>query len=141
MQKPIDNQRLSPELLRRCRELRRDTTDVEKLLWRLLCNRQCAGAKFRRQHPVGSYILDFYCHEAKLAIELDGGQHSEDLQVCYDNKRTHYLEAQGIRVLRFWNNEVFSITEGVLETIWNTLTLTLSQRERGHNTKLIGQKM
>ncbi|NIR02743.1 MAG: DUF559 domain-containing protein [Gemmatimonadales bacterium] len=97
----------------------------------MLRNRHLAGAKFRRQHPVGPYILDFYCAQARLAIELDGGQHSEAAQQRRDARRTRVLEAQGVRVLRFWNNEVLAETEAVLETIWNALTQTLSQGERG----------
>ena len=117
-------------LLARCRELRQNATDAERLLWHLLRNRHLAGAKFRRQHPVGSYILDFYCAQVKLAIELDGGQHSEAAQQQRDRRRTRMLAAHGIRVLRFWNNEVLAETEAVLETIWNALTPTLSQGER-----------
>ncbi len=119
------------EVLARCRELRQNATDAERLLWHLLRNRHLAGAKFRRQHPVGPYILDFYCAQARLAIELDGGQHSEAAQQRRDARRTRVLEAQGVRVLRFWNNEVLAETEAVLETIWNALTPTLSQGERG----------
>ena len=131
-------QPLAPELLRRCRELRRETTDAEKLLWNLLRDRQLEGAKFRRQHPFGPYILDFYCHEAKLAVELDGGQHDEEKQVLHDADRSRFLEREGIRVLRFWNNDVFMNTEGVLECILSaldeSLTPTLSQRERESTT-------
>jgi len=80
-----------------------------------------------------NFILDFYCHEAKLAIEMDGGQHAEGAQSVYDKRRTAQLESKGIRVLRFWNNEVLQNLEGVLEMIaetLRTLTPTLSQRER-----------
>ena len=113
-------------------------------MWALLRDRRLAGFKFRRQHPVGPYILDFYCHEARLAVELDGGQHNEPDERARDTKRSAFLEAQGIRVLRFWNNEVFQNTEGVLQAIYDALSLTpalsqrdvaltpaLSQRERG----------
>jgi formamidopyrimidine-DNA glycosylase len=99
----------------RARELRESTTDVEKKLWRRLRNRQLLGMKFRRQHPVGKYIVDFYCDEAKLAIELDGGQHASSSG--YDTARTEALERLGIRVLRFWNNEVLGNLDGVLERI------------------------
>jgi len=75
--------------------------------------------KFRRQHPVGNYILDFYCEEARLAIELDGGQHAGDERIHYDAIREAYLYSQGIRILRFWNNDIFNNLEEVLETIWN----------------------
>jgi len=108
---------LPPKLLQRARELRQGATDAESLLWSLLRNRQLEDYKFRRQHPIGSYILDFYCHEAKLAIELDDGHHAETQQAQYDAERAANLEAEGIRVLRFWNNQALTKTEVVLETI------------------------
>ncbi|MGQ9751405.1 MAG: DUF559 domain-containing protein, partial [Thermoanaerobaculaceae bacterium] len=122
---------LPRDLLEFARQLRKEQTDAERLLWSLLRDRRLAGYKFRRQHPVEPYILDFYCHEAQLAVELDGGQHNEPDERARDTKRSAFLEAQGIRVLRFWNNEVFQNTEGVLEAIFDALTQTLSQRERG----------
>ena len=82
--------------------LRKDQTDVEGFLWQFLRAKRLQGYKFRRQHPIGGYILDFYCPEKKLAIEVDGGQHSEDNQMVYDQNRTAILEKDGIRVLRFW---------------------------------------
>ena len=94
-------------------------TDAEKLLWRHLRLRQFAGYKFRRQHPLGNYIVDFVCLEAALVLEVDGGQHAE-----YEDKdaiRTQWLEAKGLRVMRFWNNEVLSNIEGVKLAIWNCL--------------------
>ncbi|HSG34298.1 MAG TPA: DUF559 domain-containing protein [Sphingomonadaceae bacterium] len=98
----------------RARRLRRDATDAERLLWRQL--RECLpGAKFRRQSPVGPYFADFLSFGHKLIVEIDGGQHAE-LAVA-DERRTRYLEGQGYRVLRFWNNEVLSNCEGVLQTI------------------------
>jgi very-short-patch-repair endonuclease len=121
---------LPPELLRRCRELRRTATDAENLLWQLLRNRQLAGAKFRRQHPLRGYILDFYCHDARLTVELDGSGHAEPTQAAYDAERTRILQAEGVRVLRFWNNEVLQRTTDVLEAIWDALTPALFQRER-----------
>ncbi|MFA7400820.1 MAG: DUF3418 domain-containing protein, partial [Sideroxydans sp.] len=108
-------------LLTHARELRKNTTDAEQLLWNLLRDRQVLDAKFRRQHPMGSYILDFYCHEAKLAIELDGGLHGEDAQLKHDEKRSAWLKEQGITVLRFWNNEALANTEGMLQTIFDWL--------------------
>ncbi|MBE7471163.1 MAG: DUF559 domain-containing protein [Anaerolineales bacterium] len=112
---------LPPALKARARELRRNATDAEKLLWQLLRNRQLAGAKFRRQYPLGGFILDFYCHEARLALELDGSQHAQPEQAQYDAARTQALTAEGIRVLRFWNNEVLQQTESVLEAIWEAV--------------------
>ena len=101
------------------RKLRQEQTDVESLMWGLLRDRRLGGAKFRRQHPVQSYVLDFYCEEAKLAIELDGGQHAD--KAAYDDKRSAFLKSQGIEVLRFWNNESLTQTEAVLEKIWMEL--------------------
>jgi very-short-patch-repair endonuclease len=89
-------------------------TDVELRLWRLLRDRRLNGIKFRRQVPVGPYIVDFLCVAAKLIVEADGFQHAESLR---DNVRDAYLASQGWKVLRFWNNEVFLNREGVLETI------------------------
>jgi type I restriction enzyme S subunit len=100
------------------RQLRRQATDAENLLWRLLRGRQIAKAKFRRQHSFPPYILDFYCHELRLAVELDGGQHDEAHHRSRDARRDRYLAEHGIRVLRFWNNEVLSETEAVLEAIY-----------------------
>ena len=97
------------------RILRRDRTEAEARLWRYLRNRQMEGAKFRFQAPVGPYVADFLCVEARLIVELDGGQHG--VQVEKDAVRTKALEAAGYTVIRFWNNEVLANTEGVLETI------------------------
>ena len=103
--------------LARRRALRGRATDAEKLLWRLLRSRQFVGLKFRRQHPVGRYIVDFYCAARRLAVELDGGQHFTIEGQAYDRRRTEYLARREIRVLRFTNNELFENTEGVLELI------------------------
>ncbi len=106
-----------PELKESARQLRYSQTDAEQVLWRRLRDRRLAGKKFRRQHPVPPYILDFFCEEDKLAIEVDGSQHI--VQQAYDLKRTEFLQKQGIRVLRFWNNDVLQKTEIVLEMIWH----------------------
>ena len=110
--------------------MRRRPTEAEKKLWSRLRNRQLVGVKFRRQHLIGHFVIDFYCHEARLAIEVDGDNHAEEYQAAYDNLRTAELESHGVRVLRFWNNEVLNNIEGVLDAILAALTLTLSQRER-----------
>ena len=125
---------LPPQLLQRCRELRQTATDAEQLLWGLIRDRQLCGAKFRRQHPGGPFILDFYCHEAKLTIELDGGVHTDPEQARRDAERAKALEAEGIRVLRFWNREVLDNTEEVLAKVKEAFTSSkfpLSPRERG----------
>ncbi len=115
------NAPLPAELLTLARNLRHQGTDAENLMWRLLRDRQIAGAKFRRQHPFAPYVLDFYCHELKLAIELDGGQHNEPEGRARDTRRDEFLEVQGIRTLRFWNNQVFAETEAVLEAIYQVV--------------------
>jgi very-short-patch-repair endonuclease len=101
------------------RRLRRDSTDTERALWRLLRARQLFGYKFRRQQPIDHYIVDFICFEHRLVIEVDGGQHGVD--VAYDERRTMYLEKHGFRVLRFWNNEVLENPEGVCLKILEVL--------------------
>lgn len=102
------------------RKLRKQQTNAERLLWGRLRNRQMAGCKFRRQFPIGVYVVDFVCLERRLIIELDGGQHAE--AVSYDKTRTRFLEGQGFTVVRFWNNEVFSETDGVLQRINEVMT-------------------
>ena len=104
----------SPRIAR-ARRLRRAATDVESRLWYHLRARQVAGAKFRRQEPIGPYFVDFCCVEAKLVVELDGGQHAERHEP--DQQRTVFLEQCGYRVLRFWNNEVQQSLEAVVERI------------------------
>ena len=115
---------LNPTLRKLARKLRTEQTDAEQLLWRLLRNRHFFKVKFRRQHPIDPYVLDFYCHEERLGIELDGGQHNEPDKRRADEKRTAFLESKGIRIIRFWNNEVLQETEAVLEQLYNTLTPT-----------------
>jgi very-short-patch-repair endonuclease len=112
---------LPDHILKACRDLRKNSTDAEQLLWEILRDRRLYGIKFRRQHPIGKFILDFYSHENKLAIELDGGGHNEQQQKQYDEQRTKSLEGEGIKVLRFWNHDVLQKTEVVLEVIWNAL--------------------
>ena len=103
----------------RARSLRKDATDAESLLWFHLRDRRLGNHKFRRQRPIGPYFADFACLEAKLIVELDGGQHVE--AVDYDETRTGFMVAQGFRVLRFWNNEVLAQTSAVLERILQAL--------------------
>ena len=105
------------ERLGRCRQLRREQTDAERRLWQSLRGRQLSGVKFRRQHEFGPYVLDFYCPERNLAVEADGGQHLEAAAAAADPARTRYLEARGVRVLRFTDTQVLMETEAVLEVI------------------------
>lgn len=121
----------------RAMTLRESATDAETLLWHHLRDRRLAGYKFRRQRPIGPFFADFACLEAKLVVELDGGQHAEATE--YDAARTRAMESEGFRALRFWNNEVLSRTDAVREQILQalqTLTPTLSRlREREQDTK------
>jgi len=97
------------------RSLRKRSTDTERLLWSKLRARQIEECKFRRQAPIGKYIVDFVCHEKRLIIEVDGGQHAESIEA--DQIRDQWLGEQGYKVLRFWNNEILTNIEGVLEVI------------------------
>jgi very-short-patch-repair endonuclease len=124
---------LTSEYLAFVRQLRREQTDAEKLLWYCLRNRQLFGLKFRRQYPVGSYILDFYCYEYKLCVELDGGQHYESVGIQHDEQRQAFLTSHGISTLRFSNRDVLQHLEAVLLQIAEAvkpLTPTLSRREK-----------
>jgi very-short-patch-repair endonuclease len=109
--------RIKPGLTQFARLLRRKQTNAEKKLWRNLRSKQFEALKFRRQQPMGTYIVDFVSFEKKLVIELDGGQHNEKEAMEKDNERTMWLEDKGYRVLRFWNNEVMANIEGILEKI------------------------
>ncbi len=114
--------------------LRKRTTDVEQqLLWSRLRAGRFEGMKFRRQHPIGQYITDFVCLEKKLIIELDGGQHALPDQILKDMQRDAWLEKEGYIVVRFWDNEVLTNTNGVLEVIRKRLHRTPSPQGRGSN--------
>ena len=106
-------------LLRRARRLRMEPTEAERAVWARLRKRQLLGHKLRRQRPIGRYIVDFVCLERLLVVELDGSQHLE--QQSYDETRRRWLEGQGYRVLRFWNNEALAQTDSVIETIAEAL--------------------
>ena len=96
------------------RNLRKNATIQERRLWNLLKNRQFCNLKFKRQQPVGDYIVDFICKEAKIIIEIDGGQHNEPKNIEYDKTRTEFLNSLGYKVIRFWNNEIYENIDGVL---------------------------
>ena len=115
------------DILKNAREMRRDPTEPEKRLWAKLRRKQLGGFKFRRQHPLGRFILDFYCDAAKLAVELDGASHAE--QVTYDARRTQWIARQGIHVVRFGNQQVMREMDGVL-----TRLLLLCEERSGRKT-------
>lgn len=110
--------RSNPKTRTRAIELRKELTSAERKLWAYLRGDKL-GVNFRRQHAIGNYIPDFCSPKAKLIIELDGGQHLE--RKAYDEERTKYLEAQGYKVIRFWNNEVMNDIEAVILAIMNEL--------------------
>jgi type I restriction enzyme M protein len=120
--KPQVKRPLPEDLLLFARQLRQQGTDAEQWLWGALRDRRIAGMKFRCQHPIALYVLDFYCHELKLAVELDGSQHNNESGRAHDQKRSRFLQERGIQVLRFWNNEVFQQPEAVLEAIFIAAT-------------------
>ena len=111
----------SPKLIRVARNLRKQDTWAEQLLWRWLRDRRFSEFKFRRQHPFGPYILDFFCPEACLNIELDGSQHGHPKQAGKDQERDAWLEARGIKVLRFWNSRLRRERQVIRDTIWRKL--------------------
>jgi len=100
--------------LKNAKRLRREMTDAERNLWSVLRNSQLEGAKFRRQQPIGPFIADFVCQQARLIVEADGGQHAKSTS---DDRRTAFLESKGYRVIRFWNNEILRNLEGVAGSI------------------------
>jgi very-short-patch-repair endonuclease len=115
----MPSKRTSPKGYERARQLRKEMTPAEKKLWTYLRGNKINGVKFRRQHAVGSYILDFCAIQKKLILELDGSQHLD--QEEYDEERTIFLNAQGYRVLRFWNSQVMDDIENVIKEITYTL--------------------
>ncbi len=114
-----DKVRESNKRLRYAKEMRTRATDAERLLWSHLRDRRLHGFKFRRQVVIEPYIVDFVCFEAKLIVEADGGQHSDN--VHYDEKRSARLNAAGYRIIRFWNHEILMETHAVLEQIQKAL--------------------
>jgi very-short-patch-repair endonuclease len=111
--------RSNPKTMNRAGELRRNLTPAEQRLWAVLRNQQIEGVRFRRQHAIGNFIVDFCAPRQKLVIELDGSQHLE--QEEYDAERTAFLQSQGFRVLRFWNMDVVKDLRGVITAIQNAL--------------------
>lgn len=107
--------KMDAQLLEFAKVMRSNATNVESLMWQLLRNKRFMNLKFRRQHVIAPYIVDFFCHEIGLIVELDGSQHGTDDAVEYDAERTQFLEALGFRVVRYWNHDVLGNTEVVLE--------------------------
>jgi very-short-patch-repair endonuclease len=107
--------RSNPKMMHRAGELRKQPTPSEKMLWAYLRGNQLSGVSFRRQHAIGNFVVDFVSVKRKLVIELDGNQHGD--QKDYDVERTNYLESQGYKVIRFWNNQVEKDINGVILTI------------------------
>jgi very-short-patch-repair endonuclease len=125
-----------PQRTSLAKRLRHEQTEAEQMLWARLRNMQLEGAKFRRQQPVGVYVVDFVSFGKKLVVEIDGGQHNETPTRERDEQRTKRLEANGFRVMRFWNNDVLLNPEGVLTKISEALaevspSPSLSHRGRG----------
>ena len=118
---------LDPTIRENARSLRRELSPAEKVLWQALRNRRFAGLKFRRQHPVGAYVVDFVCLRVNLGIELDGESHLSRNKV--DEARDRWLASQGIKILRFWNTEVFDDIEAVMEKIWQECTERMKSGE------------
>ncbi|MGH8109293.1 MAG: endonuclease domain-containing protein [Arenimonas sp.] len=121
------NQNIKPPLpsstLAIARELQKQSTDAELRLWHYFRAKRTLNLKWRRQHPIPPCVVDFYCHQAKLAVELDGGQHEAEV----DLRRTTYIRSQGIEVIRFWNHDVLSKTETVMDEILRVVQMrTLS---------------
>jgi very-short-patch-repair endonuclease len=115
----MPKQRATPKMQRRAAELRRNQTEAEAKLWTYLRAHRANGVHFRRQHAIGNFVVDFCAPRKKLIIEVDGGQHLE--QEEYDIERTRFLESQGYKVLRFWNNEILKDIEGVMHVILDVL--------------------
>src|SRR5262245_49192515 len=111
------NWNISTRLRTRARSLRTNATDAERIIWNAVRAHRLNGASFRRQAPIGPYVVDFVCHDAHLVIEIDGGQHFEAAQARRDVRRDAVLKAKGFRVPRFNNHDVMSNRQGVLETI------------------------
>jgi very-short-patch-repair endonuclease len=105
---------VSHDIRRFARSMRNDPTEGEAAMWQLLRNRKLEGLRFRRQHPIGPYIVDFVCLDSRLIVEVDGSQHADSLS---DRHRDAYLERLGFRVVRFWNDDVLKYSDGVADMI------------------------
>jgi very-short-patch-repair endonuclease len=122
----------------RAKALRKDSTSAEKLLWKILRNREIKKLKFRRQHPIGHFILDFYCHELRLGIELDGDIHEIDFVKKHDNKRQAILRKLGITIIRFDNEIILSNPDSTLKEIQKLVEILVKKENaRPHPDPLL----
>lgn len=127
----------SPRTIPIRRKLRREMTAGEKVFWAKVARRQFNNLKFRRQHAIGNYIVDFYCPEKKLIIEIDGDSHAEELTIQDDRAREDYLESFGYKIIRYQNSDILNSTEGVFEDLIKKLEITPSTSpSRGGERKL-----
>ena len=110
--------KIDPQLLEFAKSMRHTATDAEYLMWQVLRAKHFINLKFRRQHVIQPYIVDFYCHEIGLVIELDGSQHGTGDAIEYDTERTKFLEVLGLKVVRYRNHDVLGRTDVVLEDLW-----------------------
>src|SRR5438445_13032013 len=117
-------------LIEFARQMRREPTPAEKVMWRLLRNRRLAGLKFRRQHPLGRYIADFYSADAALVIELDGDSHATEEGIEHDRVRHAYLRGLDVEVIRFWNSQLAENADGILECVFELCTRRHGTRRR-----------
>ena len=108
----------NPHNLKNAKEMRSNMTPAETKMWRILRGKRFQDLKFKRQVLIGNYIVDFLCEDKKIIIEIDGGQHNEELNIQSDKNRTRYLENNGYKVLRFWNDDVMKNIDGVMEVIF-----------------------
>lgn len=113
------NKKLDPQLLIFAKSMRHTATDAEYFMWQILRAKRFMDLKFRRQHVIKPYIVDFYCHEIGLVIELDGSQHGTNDAIEYDAERTKFLGGLGLTVVRYWNHDVLGRTDVVLEDLWD----------------------
>jgi very-short-patch-repair endonuclease len=127
-----------PLLKSRSRALRREMTPAEKILWGRLRDRRFAGFKFRRQHVIGPYIVDFYCAQARLVLEIDGETHLGRERP--DQTRQSWLEGQGLKVVRFWNTEVYDDGDPVMEIIWRECVARCGKADPSPPTPLPGEE-
>ena len=116
------NKKPDLQLLIFAKSMRHTATDAENMMWQILRAKRFMNLKFRRQHVIVPYIVDFYCHEIGLVIELDGSQHGADDAIEYDVERTKFLDVLGLTVVRYWNCDVLGRTDVVLEDLWKVCT-------------------